>query len=265
MSTATATIGASFVEHTIEAAGFTVRYLEAGTGTPLVCLPGAGGPNLTPALDLLAAQYRVILIELPGWGSQPNPVANFDDFAHQVATIIEAIGLDTYHLMGTSLGGACALHLLTLYPQRVISLTLEAPARFRENSVNPATLTEEQFLKAFRTHPEKLPVTLPIPPHAMPTVGALMGPPSDDSAFLERMQSITTRTLILFGRDDGIINPCNGPTYRSNLPGAVLIYVYDAAHDIQSDRPEAFADVVSDFIRRGLNFMVNEQDNLINP
>jgi len=37
----------------LTAAGFTVRYLEAGSGAAVVCLPGAGGPKLTFALDLL--------------------------------------------------------------------------------------------------------------------------------------------------------------------------------------------------------------------
>ena len=42
------------------------------------------------------------------------------------------------------------------------------------------------------------------------------------------------------------------------------MYVYDAAHDIANDRPEMFADVVGDFIRRGMNFVVNNTDRLIN-
>ena len=44
-----------------------------------------------------------------------------------------------------------------------------------------------------------------------------------------------------------------------------LQYVYDAAHDIQCDRPEAFADVVGDFLERGMKFLINDQDGLINP
>ena len=74
-----------------------------------------------------------------------------------------------------------------------------------------------------------------------------------------------TRTLILFGRDDGIINPINGRVLRRNLRNSSLQYVYDAAHDIQSDRPEAFADVVGDFLERGMKFLINDQDGLINP
>ena len=102
--------GAVFVEHNIDAAGFTVRYLDAGSGPTLLYLPGAGGPKPTRALDLLAQKFRVIVIELPGWGTQPNDVAEFDGLAAQVAQIATALELDRFHLMGSSLGGACALH-----------------------------------------------------------------------------------------------------------------------------------------------------------
>jgi pimeloyl-ACP methyl ester carboxylesterase len=71
--------------------------------------------------------------------------------------------------------------------------------------------------------------------------------------------------LILFGRDDGIINPINGRTLRRLMRNSSLQYVYDAAHDIQCDRPEAFADVVGDFLDRGMKFLINAQDGLINP
>jgi hypothetical protein len=41
--------------------------------------------------------------------------------------------------------------------------------------------------------------------------------------------------------------------------------VHQAAHDIEGDRPEAFADVVGDFLDRGWMFLVPEQSTLINP
>ena len=106
----------------------------------------------------------MVVLELPGWGAQPNDVADFDGLAEQVALIATAIGLDTFHLMGTSLGGACALHLATLYPERVVSMVLEAPAKFREASVNPAELAPDAFVRAFRTHPERIPHMEPLDP-----------------------------------------------------------------------------------------------------
>lgn len=262
------TPGAAFAERTVDAAGFTVRYLEAGSGATILCLPGAGGPKMTLALDTLAERFRVIVLELPGWGAQPNDVADFDGLARQVADIATALGLDRFHLLGTSLGGACALHFVTLFPDRVESLVLEAPAKFREASTDPSQLAPEAFVKAFRSHPQRVPQLAPPDPEFMarvwPTVVRLMGDGAVDE-FADRLPAVPTRTLILFGRNDGIINPINGRTLRRLMPNSSLQYVYDAAHDIQSDRPEAFADVVGDFLDRGMQFLINAQDGLINP
>ncbi len=263
-------IGGAFGYRTVTAAGFDVTVFEAGDGVPLVCLPGAGGPRYSPALDLLAQRFRVLLIELPGWGDEPNDaVADFDGLAAQVAAAVDALGLTSYHLLGTSLGGACALHLALADPERVISLTLEAPGKFRIDSADPSTLGPEAFVRAFRTHPERgMPIEPPDPEflqRVWPLVGRLMGDGSLDDAFAARLSTLPTRTLVLFGRNDGVINPVNGPTYRRLLPNSTLLYVHDAAHDIQNDRPEAFADVVGDFVTRGMNFLINETDGLINP
>lgn len=262
-------LGSTFVEQTIDAAGFTVRYFEAGNGPAVLALPGAGGPVMTFALDLLAERFRVIVLELPGWGAQPNDVADLDGLADQVAEIATALGLDRFHLMGTSFGGACALHFVTRFADRVESLVLEAPAKFRESSTNPSQLAPAEFVTAFRSHPERLPHMSPPDPAFMervwPTVERLLGDPTIDDGLAARLAGVPTRTLIVFGRNDGIINPINGRTLRRLMRNSSLQYVYDAAHDVQSDRPEAFADVVGDFLERGMKFLINHQDGLINP
>ena len=260
--------GAMFTEGFVETAGFHVRYLSAGDGPAVLYLPGAGGPVMTYALDALAERYRVIVVEYPGWGAQPNDVADFDGLAAQVADIATALGLDRFHLMGTSFGGACALHFAAAHPERVESLVLEAPAKFREASVHPSTLSPEEFVTAFRSHPERVPHMSPPDPAFMervwPTVERLMGDGADDG-LLARLADLPTRTLIVFGRDDGIINPINGRTLRRTLRNSSLQYVFDAAHDVQSDRPEAFVDVVGEFLDRGMRFLINYDDGLINP
>jgi pimeloyl-ACP methyl ester carboxylesterase len=60
-----------FSEGYVEADGFRIRYMEAGQGTPLVHLHGAGGLRLTPAHDLLSRQFRVVAFEMPGFGQSP--------------------------------------------------------------------------------------------------------------------------------------------------------------------------------------------------
>ncbi len=150
--------GEKLVEHTVQADGFTIRYWEEGEGDPLVVLHGAGGPVPSVALDLLSSQNRVLLVELPGWGDEPNERSqSLADLANIVVAAMDTLGLDRAHVMGTSLGGAVALHLALDHPERVVSMVLESPAAFRVGSVPPPSLSPEQLTTAFRRHPDREP------------------------------------------------------------------------------------------------------------
>ena len=111
-----------FREAHVEIDGSRIRYMEAGQGTPLVHLHGAGGLRLTRAHDLLARHFRVLAFELPE-GPSPELAA--------LARAIAALGLDTFNLMGTSVAGAAALGLALQEPGRVRALVLEAPTAIR--------------------------------------------------------------------------------------------------------------------------------------
>jgi pimeloyl-ACP methyl ester carboxylesterase len=265
------TPGAGFTEHTVEIDGFSVRYAESGAGEALVVLHGAGGLRHSCALDLLAEQYRVLAIEMPGFGQQPNQThETLAQLAQTVARVVEAIGLERYHLLGTSFGGATAAHLAVAHPDRIISLVLEGPAAFREGATSPAEIPPEDMLRRFRTHPERVPAFLPPDPEFMartwPLVDRLLGSrPEYDTELADQLPELMVRTLVLFGDRDGIIPPENGRTWRRLMPNCCFILVHDAAHDIQGDRAEAFAEVVDDWLARGWQFLLPEEDTLINP
>src|SRR4051794_26447175 len=123
MTTAPAIPGANFTEDTVEADGFTIRYFESGEGATLVVLHGAGGPQFSPALDLLTRQYRVILIEMPGFGDQPNDRhQSLAELANTIDAATRQLGLESYHLLGTSLGGFVSTHIALDHPERLLSL-----------------------------------------------------------------------------------------------------------------------------------------------
>ena len=258
-------------QQTVQADGFTLRCEEAGDGAPLVALHGAGGPRWSKALDILAEDHRVILLEFPGWGPEANDRSqSLANLGRTVAAFIDALGLEQAHVLGTSLGGAVALHLALDHPEKLLSLVLESPAAFRVGSTRPDQLAPEELVKAFRRHPEREPQMAPPDPEYMGRVWpiverVLVATPEYDEALVERMQSCTVRTLVLFGDFDGVIPPENGRSYRRYMSNSSYQIVHDAAHDIQADRPEAFADVVGDFLRRGMAFLVPDKDTLINP
>jgi pimeloyl-ACP methyl ester carboxylesterase len=264
-------IGAAFREGTVQIDGFTVRYFTAGAGEPLVVLHGAGGLQFSRPLDHFAESRRVVLLELPGFGEQVNDVHGTQaELAEAAAQAVAAIGLDRYHVLGTSFGGAIALNLVLAHPDRVISVVLEAPAAFREGATSPADIPPAEIVSRFRAHPERLPAFAPPNPEAMarswPLVDRLLAVrPDYDAELAERLPECAVRTLVVFGDRDGVIPPANGRTYRRLMPNCSLIYVHDAAHDIQADRAEAFAELVEDFLNRGWQFLLPEESTLINP
>lgn len=275
------TPGIGFTEATVEVQDFTIRYFEKGEGEPLVVLHGAGGPQFTVALDLLAERHRVLLLVMPGFGGEPNTVhQTLSDMAETVAEAVAALAVERYHLLGTSFGGATALHLALAHPERLLSLVLDAPAAFREgattlsalsaDAASPADLPAEEMARRFRVFPERVPAYAPTDPalmvHSWPVVERLLArTPAYDHALADRLPACTVRTLVVFGDRDGIVPPENGRTYRRLLPNCTFQLVHQAAHSIQGDRPEAFADVVGDFLARGWQFLLPETSALINP
>jgi pimeloyl-ACP methyl ester carboxylesterase len=70
---------------------------------------------------------------------------------------------------------------------------------------------------------------------------------------------------VLFGTLDNVISPAMGRVYKDLIPGCHLVFVYDAAHAISTDRPEAFEDVVGDFLERHEAFVISRAQTVIHP
>ena len=56
-----------------------------------------------------------------------------------------------------------------------------------------------------------------------------------------------------------------GRHYKALLPNAHLVFVYDAGHAISTERPEAFAEVTTDFLERHEAFIIRRTETVIHP
>lgn len=109
----------------------TVHRSGAKTGVPVVMIHGFGAdaPSWYPIDRDLARSHPVLRIELPNHGQSPRRrVGSFAALARDIAAAFDALHLDQAHLVGHSLGGACALALADTRPRKIASLTLLAPA-----------------------------------------------------------------------------------------------------------------------------------------
>ncbi len=257
-----------FSERFVEADGFEIRYMEAGDGPPLVCLHGAGGLRLSRGHELLAERHRVIAFETPGFGASPvnQRSASMMELAATMGTASSALGLERFSLWGISFGGKLALSLAVQAPERLEALVLAAPAAIRLGS-RPLPRGPE-ILGLLHAHPErrldKTPPAPEIEAKQRELVERLIGPPRD--ADLEAaMRELQVPTLVLFGTEDRLTPPELGRHYREILPNCQFVIVYDAAHAIYDDRPEAFAAIVADFLKHHEQFVVRRESGLLYP
>ncbi len=90
--------GDLFREGFVEADDFRIRYAEAGSGHPLICLHGGGGLRLSPAHDLLARDYRIIAFEMPGFGASPENrrSTSTEDLARSMNAAVSALRIERY-------------------------------------------------------------------------------------------------------------------------------------------------------------------------
>lgn len=112
--------------------GQRIRYLEAGTGEPVLLIHGFTGDAenwLFNQADL-AASYNVIAIDLPGHGSSSKEIkeGSAAELAKSVHELLKAKNISAAHIVGHSLGGAVAIALAQTAPDKVRSLSLIAPA-----------------------------------------------------------------------------------------------------------------------------------------
>lgn len=107
----------------------TLRYAKRGEGkTAVVLVHGFGGDldNWLFTIDALAETATVYALDLPGHGQSTKALADptLAGLSNAVQSFMEAVGIDSAHLIGHSMGGAVSIRTALDAPGRVASLAL---------------------------------------------------------------------------------------------------------------------------------------------
>ncbi len=114
-------------ERYVELEGSRIRYIERGSGRPVVLLHGASFNaevwEKTGTLDAIArAGWRAISVDMPGYGKSEK--GSFESVTSFLYRFTEAMNAKEAVVLGASLGGKEALAYAVTYPERVIGLVL---------------------------------------------------------------------------------------------------------------------------------------------
>src|SRR5579859_1077045 len=122
----------------------------AGQGEPVVLWHGAGTFTGWDWIKPLAEGYRLITPVHPGYGeSEDDPqITSIQDYVMTYLDLFDQLGLDTFSLVGHSLGGWMAATFATQHARRLRKLVLVSPAGLR--------VPEAPTVDLFRVEPSEL-------------------------------------------------------------------------------------------------------------
>ena len=170
--------------------------------------------------------------------------------------------------MGTSFGSKAALWLALQQPERVLALVLQSPAAIRQKGARPSSGTPAERARQLYAHPERMPPLPELDPEItakqQALVRRLIGPDRDRDLETQLPQ-LKAPTLVVFGTRDTMIPPEMGRFYKELIPNCHLVFVYDAGHALDAERPEAFVEVVADFLERHEAFVISRTETVIHP
>ncbi|MGE0359330.1 MAG: alpha/beta fold hydrolase [Vicinamibacterales bacterium] len=134
-----------------DSAGVRIRYVDRGTGEPVVLLHGNGG-SLQGWIDAgiaatLARDYRVIALDARGHGQSGKPrdaAAYGRQMGLDVVRLLDHLGIRRAHMVGYSMGASILGKLVTTHPDRFLTLTMGgSPGRFKFTPAEAARLERE--------------------------------------------------------------------------------------------------------------------------
>ncbi|MEX2480282.1 MAG: alpha/beta hydrolase [Gammaproteobacteria bacterium] len=256
----------------VEVDGHRVPCLDGGQGEPLLLLHGfaANKDHWTMIAPYLTRHFHVYAPDLPGFGD----ASRLDDAGYgldtqleRIASLADALGLDSFHVGGNSMGGYLAAMFAARYPDRVRSLWLLAPAgvmasepsevlKLIEAGDNPLitnTLADFERLAAlcFSRQPP-MPAQFKRALLARARAEAPFNAKIFDELFAEpvalesRVEGLATRTLLVWGDEDRIVHPSGIDVLAGLLPNGQARLMKRMGHVPMLERP---AETAADLLR----------------
>ncbi|MCJ7605649.1 MAG: alpha/beta fold hydrolase [Dehalococcoidales bacterium] len=252
---------------TIQMDGRDVRYYTAGTGDPLVVIHGGGGDARTwwNNIGELARFYTVYAPDLPGYGGSQRLDGQY--FIPELSTFIDgftrSLGLDTFHLVGHSLGGGIAVNYALDFPKRIKKLVLVSSlclgneiAFWVRLFCLPALLKlmgglALAGLKGVKWVFEQLNLkeyVVPISPASVYVGGLITNFKRQTLVLKNRLSELAMPTLLVWGAKDSIIPVMHAYQAAAVMPHAQVKVFSKVGHDVHRDELAGFSSAVSGFL-----------------
>ncbi|MDZ7659582.1 alpha/beta fold hydrolase [Fodinibius sp.] len=267
--------------------GQKVAYVDIGEGEAIILIHGLGSyiPAWKRTIPALTEKYRVIALDLPGFGKSTKDVDAYSIsfFAKTVADLQDSLGIEKATWAGHSMGSQIALRAALDYPDKISKLVLLAPAGFetfteqegammrnfvtpRSIKATPDSLIRQTFRATFFDFPKEAQFMIEdrvairsaenfdgyARAYAESVQAMLDGP------VFEELSDIDKQALIIFGKQDMLIpnrqfhgNLSTEKVAESGhkqLPNSQLKMIDKAGHFVHFEQPEIVNTEILNFL-----------------
>lgn len=250
-----------------QAAGASLEVVRGGAGTPLLVLHDElGYAGWLDSYAALARTRSLFIPSHPGFGGSPRLpwITSVRDLAGFYLAALEDLGTGAIDVVGLSFGGWVAAAMASMCPQQFRRMVLVAPAGVRPPNgeiYDQFVVTTEEAIAAGFLDPDNTPEYQRLfggdPTREQRELREVAReeacrltwrPYMHDPSLPHLLRRRLPPTLIVWGREDGVIPLSAGEAYQAAIQGSRLEVLDDCGHHPEIERPAEFAGLVEAFL-----------------
>ena len=242
------------------------------------CTASAARRRTSPTTCPRSRAHTVVIFDHRGHGESDKPTDpaaySLDRLVADIVAVADALGLDTFRLLGHSMGGMVARRLVLRRPDRVEALVMmdtspgPPPGLDSELVELGAKIAIEQGIEELKRVMDAFdPLGSPAYKRTLAErpglprvhgaevgeavgghVGTLLRAIDRQDDELEALRDVRVPTLVVVGEEDELFLGVSHDV-AATIPGAVLVVIPDAGHSPQFENPGAWNHAVDAFLR----------------